>query len=127
MAAEPADATYRVVEIEIRSIPDQPPEPARFTVGQAGTLLPEPAALIHQPAGHTLYLARDPGTGAELAEPQPLFDCPCPLAGVRCGGCMMIAFAPPPFRATPLGWCLATCRRLWWRISAPLLSHGDDD
>jgi hypothetical protein len=38
------------------------------------------------------------------------------MRGVRCGDCMMIAFAPPPFRATPLGWALATGRRLGWRI-----------
>jgi hypothetical protein len=102
------------------------PEPARFTVGEAGTLVPEPAAVIHQPAGFTLYLARDPDTGAELAEPQPLFNCPCPLRGLRCGGCMMVAFSAPPFRATPLGWFLASLRRLGWRLRDLIIGEPVD-
>jgi hypothetical protein len=62
-------------------------------------------------AGFTLYLARDPDTGEALDEPEPLSSCPCPLRGRRCWDCSMIAFAPPPFRATPLGWSLASLRR----------------
>lgn len=53
---------------------------------------------------------------APEAEPVAAFECPCPLAGLRCRDCMMIAFAPPPFTATPVGWALATGRRLGWRI-----------
>ena len=82
MAAEPADATYRVVEIEIRPVPDQPPEVT--------------------------------------------FTCPCPLKGLRCGDCMMIAFAPPPFRATPVGWLLATARRAGWRIREAICGPPTD-
>ena len=82
MAAEPADATYRVVEIEIRPVPDQPP-----------------ALELH---------------------------CPCPARGLRCGDCCLIAFAPPPFRATPLGWTLATGRRLGWRIRELLFGPPTD-
>jgi len=52
------------------------------------------------------------------AEPEAAITltCPCPLRGLRCGDCMLIAFAPPPFKATPLGWALATARRLGWRV-----------
>jgi hypothetical protein len=88
--------------------PDGWPEPWRP--------LPEPAPVPLAEPGSRLYVARDPGSGQALAEPEPLFSCPCPMRGVRCGDCMMIAFAPPPFRATPLGWALATGRRLGWRI-----------
>jgi len=66
---------------------------------------PEPAPVPLAGHGSTLHLARD-----------PRFSCPCPMRGLRCGDCMMIAFAPPPFRATPLGWALASGRRLGWRI-----------
>ena len=77
---------------------------------------PEPAPVPLAGPGSTLHLARDPRSGQALAEPEPLFSCPCPMRGLRCGDCMMIAFAPPPFRATPLGWALASGRRLGWRI-----------
>lgn len=68
-------------------------------------------ALDHRPEpAHTLALALDPDGPDEIE-----FTCPCPLRGLRCGDCMMIAFAPPPFKATPLGWTLATGRRFgWW-------------
>src|SRR5215472_2901029 len=88
--------------------PDGWPEPWRPP--------PEPALPPPAGPGGTLYLARDPRSGHALAEPEPLFSCPCPMRGLRCGDCMMIAFAPPPFRATPLGWALASGRRLGWRI-----------
>ena len=88
--------------------PDGWPEPWRP--------LPEPPPVPLAGPGSTLYLARDPRSGQALAEPEPLFSCPCPMRGLRCGDCLMIAFAPPPFRATPLGWALASCRRLGWRI-----------
>jgi hypothetical protein len=39
---------------------------------------------------------------------------------------MMIAFAPPPFKATPLGWTLATGRRLGWRIKWALFGPPTD-
>jgi hypothetical protein len=80
---------------------------------------PSSAAVPAPPVGpgHTLYLTRDPGNG-QAVEPEPLFSCPCPLRGLRCGDCMMIAFGPPPFRATPLGWALVTGRRIGWRIRA---------
>ena len=88
--------------------PDSWPEPWRP--------LPGPAPVPPAGPGGTLYLARDPRNGHALAEPEPLVSCPCPMRGLRCGDCMMIAFAPPPFRATPLGWALASGRRLGWRI-----------
>jgi hypothetical protein len=66
--------------------------------------------------GHTLYLARDPGSGQALDEPEPLFSCPCPSRGLRCGDCVMAAFGPPPFSATPLGWFLASVSRLRRRL-----------
>ena len=80
--------------------------------------VPPPPAPLATPAGpgHTLYLARDPDRGQALAEPEPLFSCPCPARGVRCGDCMMIAFGPPPFSATPLGWFLASFSRLRHRL-----------
>jgi hypothetical protein len=53
---------------------------------------------------------------APSAEPAAELTCPCPLRGLRCGDCVMIAFAPPPFTATRLGWTLATLRRIGWRI-----------
>jgi hypothetical protein len=61
-------------------------------------------------------------------EPQPLtLTCPCPLKGLRCGDCMLIAIAgPPPFTATPLGWLLATCRRLGWRIREAIFGPPTD-
>ena len=53
----------------------------------------------------------------EIEEPVGVtFTCPCPFRGLRCADCCLIAFAPSPFRATPLGWTLATARRLGWRI-----------
>jgi hypothetical protein len=79
-------------------------------------LAPVPVPVLTTEPGGTLYLMRDPATGEELAEPEALGSCPCPLRGRRCWDCSMIAFAPPPFRATPLGWTLATGRRLGWRI-----------
>jgi hypothetical protein len=84
---------------------------------------PEPPA---EPGSYTLYLAADPDTGEPLAEPESLGSCPCPLRGLRCGDCSMIAFAPPPFRATPLGWALATARRAGWRIKWALFGEPDD-
>jgi hypothetical protein len=80
---------------------------------------------IPQP-GFTLYLARDPDTGDELDEPEWLGSCPCPLRGLRCGDCSMIAFAAPPFRATPLGWSLASGRRALWRLRFAVLGEPDD-
>jgi len=88
----------------------------------AGRLLP---AAVPAPAergaaragrGHTLHLARDPDSGQALDKPEPLFSCPCPARGLRCGDCMMIAFGPPPFSATPLGWFLASFNRLRHRL-----------
>jgi hypothetical protein len=76
--------------------------------------------------GFTLYLARDPDTGEDLDEPVQLGSCPCPLRGLRCGDCSMISFAPPPFSATPLGWFLASMRRLGWRIRFAVLGESDD-
>jgi hypothetical protein len=38
----------------------------------------------------------------------------------------MISFAPPPFSATPLGWFLASMRRLGWRIRFAVLGESDD-
>jgi len=38
----------------------------------------------------------------------------------------MIAFAPPPFKATPLGWALATARRAGWRTKWALFGEPDD-
>jgi hypothetical protein len=62
--------------------------------------------------------------GQAIPEPAPLeLTCPCPLRGLRCGDCMMIAFAPPPFKATPLGWTLATLRRFGWRIRGLFTSN----
>jgi hypothetical protein len=63
-------------------------------------------------------------------EPEPdgatELHCPCPLAGLRCGDCVMIAFAPPPFKATPLGWSLATARRAGWRAREILFGPPTD-
>jgi len=80
--------------------------------------VPPPVVPRAAPAGrgHTLYLARDPDSGQALDEPEPLFSCPCPSRGLRCGDCMMIAFGPPPFSATPLGWFLASFNRLRHRL-----------
>jgi len=64
---------------------------------------------------------------APEAEPVAAFDCPCPARGLRCGDCMMIAFGPPPFTATPLGWALATVRRLSWRLRRLFNPYDPDD
>ena len=62
------------------------------------------------------------------AAPEPLtLTCPCPARGLRCGDCMMIAFAAPPFTATPLGWTLATGRRFGWWIRDWIIGEPDED
>jgi hypothetical protein len=86
-----------------RPLPAAVPPPAVRRAAQAG---PE----------DTLYLARDPDSGQARYEPEPLFSCPCPSRGLRCGDCMMIAFGSPPFSATPLGWFLASFHRLRHRL-----------
>jgi len=86
-----------------RPLPAAAPPPVVPRAAQAGQ-------------GHILYLARDPDSGRALDEPEPLVSCPCPLRGLRCGDCMMIAFGPPPFGATPLGWFLASFNRLRHRL-----------
>jgi hypothetical protein len=89
---------------------------------------PEPRKPWMQPTEptYTLYLMRDPDTGEPLAEPESLGSCPRPLRGLRCGDCSMIAFAPPPFKATPLGWALATARRAGWRTKWALFGEPHD-
>jgi hypothetical protein len=77
-------------------------------------------------SGFTLYLARDPDTDEPLEVPEALGSCPCPLRGMRCGDCSMIAFAAPPFGATPLGWSLATGRRLLWRLRFAVTGPPDE-
>jgi hypothetical protein len=88
--------------------------------------LPPPEPPAPEPGAYTLYLTADPETGESLAEPESLGSCPCPLRGLRCGDCSMIAFAPPPFKATPLGWALATARRAGWRTKWALFGEPDD-
>src|SRR5262249_53742634 len=78
--------------------------------------LPGPATVRPTEPGSTLHLARDPGSGQALAGTEPLFSGPCPMRVGRGGHCMMIAFALRPCRAPPVGWALASGRRLGWRI-----------
>lgn len=92
------------------------------------TAAPPPPVPRAAPAGpgHTLYLARDPDHGQALDEPEPLFSCPCPSRGLRCGDCMMIAFGSPPFSATPLGWFLASFNRLRHRLIIRFRGVGEE-
>ena len=48
-----------------------------------------------------------------MQEHKMTLTCPCPDQGLRCHGCMMpVLGITPPFRATPLGWTLATLARV---------------